>query len=311
MTYSQIIASVIIVVMLLVVGGLTIARIPAHDVITALLNPLKKREMKRRKLDRLTGKSPKFIRRMIADVELLIRGSGDKTLADKYFLVSAVGAILGLVIGLAIDNVFFGAVLVIAFLILPYTALRVKADKNVRKVVSELEIALSTITNNYILTGDIIKSAQNTMEYLPPILQGIMKEFIVDVTLVNANVAVGIERMKQKIQNSFWREWCDALIMCQNDKQLRYALPAIVARLCDVKRMQMESYAKMQSNIRIFAFMIIIVIGLIIMLATSMPGWYEMMQGHILGKAAIAAGAALMLVALVLAVRINRPTEAK
>lgn len=56
-----------------------------------------------------------------------------------------------------------------------------------------------------------------------------------ETTVISPDIRQAIYHMKEKIKNSIYEEWCDTLIACQNDRNLKDTLMPVVSRLTDVR----------------------------------------------------------------------------
>ena len=71
--------------------------------------------------------------------------------------------------------------------------------------------------------------------------QGTTAVIDTDLQLVDSDLVKALHRLRERIDNRYRYDWCDVLVQCQRDRQLRYALSGIVARLGEMRRVQMET----------------------------------------------------------------------
>ena len=94
---------------------------------------------------------------------------------------------------------------------------------------------LRIITNSYIRSDDIILAVQENTDYIKPPLQEIFKRFIVEATTLSSSTKQALYNLKNRVDNDIFVEWCDSLIICQDDRTLKDTLSPIVNKLTDVR----------------------------------------------------------------------------
>lgn len=127
--------------------------------------------------------------------------------------------------------------------------------------------------------------------------------------LIDANVAKAISNMRDRIDNRYWKDWCGVLIQCQTDRQLRFALPGIVQRLGETRRVQMEVDTTIRQQFGDYILTVLIVLGSIPLMSAMMPDWYAMLMNTIPGKITLAVILFAVLSTSVWVARVNRPVD--
>ena len=178
-----------------------------------------------------------------------------------YKWASLLLAVVGFLIGLALKNIFAGLVLAVGLGCSPLIVIRIRTGDYIRSLHEKLEGAMGTVTNSYISGGDLIAAVKNNLHLLPAPLDGVFRQFYTETQLIDSDVVKALLRMRGRIDNRYWRDWCDVLIQCQRDRQLRFALPGIVSRLGEMRRSQMETDTAIRKQIGDYIITVLLVLG--------------------------------------------------
>ncbi len=128
-------------------------------------------------------------------------------------------------------------------------------------------------------------------------------------SLIDSDVVKALRRLRERIDNRYWRDWCDVLIQCQRDRQLRFALPGIVSRLGEMRRAQMEADTAIRKQLGDYIVTVMLVLGAIPLMGAMMPDWYAMLTGTPAGKITLAIVLAAVLTTAIWVARLYRPVE--
>ncbi len=232
------IAIYILMSMLLISGLLSLFGIRLREVFAALLRPIEKKEEQRRRIDKLTGRKPKRIRRMILNAQAMLRDTNMSDKWDAYKMGSILFAVLGVTVGLAMDNIFAAVALAPTLALIPFAIIRFQSSAISFNMTAGLSASLDVITNKYLMNADIISSVKDNLPNMSFPLKDIFTEFIYSVEYVDPNVNAAIRRMRHKVNNRYWRQWCDELECCQRDNGMRIGLKSIVTDLSETHNMQ-------------------------------------------------------------------------
>lgn len=111
----------------------------------------------------------------------------------------------------------------------------------------DLENMMSTVTLTYISNDNIVASFEDYLNRrnkgIDPRLRsfGPLDAFLTDFFAVDPSVENGLRKLQAKINNRFFDEWIDMLILCQGHRELKFALQPVVKQMNDAKVMQMEA----------------------------------------------------------------------
>ena len=237
-------------------------------------------------------------------------GKGGK----QFSLVCFLSLILmagGVILSLFINNIFLMPVFAAAGALIPffYTANTLSYyEKQTRE---ELETALSIITNSYIRSDDIILAVEENKEYIKPPLNSVFGTFMVEARRVSANIKKALYNLKEKLDNDIFKEWCDALIQCQDDRTLKDTLLPIVAKLTDVRVVNNEVKTLLSSARMEYLMMALLVVGNIPLLYFLNKDWFHALVFNTSGKVVLGICGAVILVTALFMLKFTKPIEYK
>lgn len=268
-------------------------------------NPLKKRRLI------LAGTRLKITERIALHFATLFRQT---RCSKKKFLISLVVSVSGgFLAGLLLfSNAGLAAVMAACILPAPYFYLTVKSSAAAREEIEGLENTMSIITNAYAGNDDIIKAVELYVEeknrYIPAHLRTPtpFDEFVSEIRLINPNVEHGLYRLSAKIKNHYFSEWVKTLILCHQDRRLKFALFPIVKAMNDAKAMQTESDGMMVRVWRDYLLTAGLMFSIIPMMRFANKEWYFLLTHTAVGKLLIIL---MMGIALATAFYVMRATK--
>jgi tight adherence protein B len=297
---------------LLIIAGLfLLLKIRPSDVTGRLLKPFFEKQENRQLVQRITGKPKGKLARLVDDTREMLIASGMEKQAGTYKWLAIVLAALGLTVGVALDNAPTAVVLAVGLGSSPLILIRIRTGDYLRHMHEKLESAMSTVTNSYISSGDLIGAVESSLHLLPSPVDAIFRQFYMETQLIDSDVVKALEQMKDKIDNRYWRDWVDVLMQCQRDRQLRFVLPGIVGRLGEMRRVQMETDTAVQKQMSNYIITVLIVLGSIPLMGAMMPDWYSMLTTTPVGKITMAAILATVFVTSVWVAQLYRPVEGR
>ena len=172
-------------------------------------------------------KKPNLLRREITEAQEILRLTNRTQMFGILCACSLGLAAAGICISAAIGNLFLAPVLAIGLMFVPFWYVKTTATNYKKAISSELETALSMITTAYLRNEDIITSIKENVHYLNAPVKSVFENFISRIKLSNPDLTAAILDMKQHIDNEVFHEWCDSLILCQNDRSLKSTLTPI------------------------------------------------------------------------------------
>lgn len=262
----------------------------------------------------LIAKGKKKSRRLTKEI-LHIRDALDATGKGKQFTIacsaSIVLLVLGCVLAVLIDNYFLIPVFAAAFAMLPFFFARSTISAYDKHIKEELETALSIITTSYIRSDDIVGAVNENIAYLKPPIREIFQSFIGDATMISSDLKEALRTLREKIDNDIFREWCDTLIACQDDRTLKDTLLPIVAKLTDVRIVNNDLKTMLGEVRREYWTMVFLVIGNIPLLYLLNEDWFHSLIDTIPGKIVLAICGIVIIITAVLMLKYTKPVEYK
>jgi len=272
-------------------------------------DPAEKKKGRRQRIRFLSGKPPGKLERLTNEAEQMLTAAGMKARLQTYQrLALALGA-AGILVGAAIGNVLAAAVLGIGLAAMPLLIIRIRTGDYQRSLYESLESGMGIITNAYVSSGDLIRAVEDNLRLIPAPVDGVFRQFLSRVQLVDASVPKALEAMKGQIDNRYWTDWVNTLIQCQHDKTLRYALPGIVERLGAMRRVRMETDTLLQKQISDYVVTVFLLLASIPVMAWMMPDWYEMLTQTVAGQVTLAVVLAAVFATALWVGRLYHPKE--
>ena len=280
------------------------------DNLISLLNREKRLSI-RDKINSLHKKPNKGIKKIINEAKTALKMMGKEKEIGTVWMISMVLFIVGVIFSLSVNNIFLVPVMAVGLAMLPFIFIIFTSISYQRQTNEELESALSTITTSYIRSENIIKAVEENIEYLNPPVSEVFGFFLSQTKLITSNTKIAIENMKPKIQNSVFQEWCDTLISCQDNKNLKNTLIPITQKLSDERVISSELNTMLYSPLKEWLMMMIILFSNIPIIKALNKDWYKILVGTIWGKLVLALCVLVTFISLLGVVRHTRPIEYK
>ena len=254
-------------------------------------------------------KKPSFLRREITEAQDILALTGR---SSRFSLVCACSLLLfaiGASIAILMQNVFLVPVLAIGLMFLPFWYIRLTATHYKKNIAAELETALSIITTAYLRNEDILTAVEENIQYLNPPVQGVFKDFLARIKLINPDVDAALKAMKPKIENEVFQEWCDAMTACQYDRSLKTTLTPIVGKLSDMRIVNSELEYLVFEPRKEFIIMALLVVGNIPLMYFLNKSWYETLMHTAVGQIVLAVCAAAIFISTAFVIKLTKPIE--
>lgn len=247
----------------------------------------------------------RFKRASIAALEL-----SNSNLTYSQYLKVAIGfAGAGVAVGFLLNNILLSGILAAGFLFIPLLVLYIKQAGYTVHLNKQVQSALSMITNSYMQSDNIIRAVKENITRLEDPLASIFSEFLAANTFIDANITKNIRDMKSKVDNNFFAEWCDTLVLCQNDRELKYILPTIVQKMSDVQEMQEELNTMMYSIYKEYIMITAMVLLQIPFMRLLNVEWYYLLTHTVIGKIIVALIFLVALGGTAYVIKVNKPVS--
>ena len=297
----------ILAFMALVVGVFKLLGLRFGELFENFIN--KPQSIKTQIAEAANRKKKRFVLRQIEEVSEIMRLTGREDKIPVIFIACGVFAIAGTIVASLLDNVFMIPILGVGMMALPVWYVKLTASHFRKDVSEELETALSIISTAYIRNEDIVTAVEENISYLTPPIKNIFTDFLVQLKLIDSDVIKAIENLKTKVENDIFREWCDALIQCQYDRNLKSTLTPIVTKLSDIRVVNMELELTLSEPRKEFIIMAILVIANIPLMYFLNKDWYAVLMYSTVGKLILAIDIAAVFICGAFVVKLTRPIE--
>lgn len=295
--------------LLITVGLFLLLGVCPADVAGGLRKPLLWRRERQRRIRRITGKPKGRLALTLDSARDMLAAAGMGEQAGIYGWMAILLAVFGLLLGLVLDNLPAALVLAVGLGASPLIVIRIRTADYLRSLHEKLESAMGVVTNSYVSSGDFIGAVECSLHLLPAPVDGVFRQFYAQTQFIDSDVAKALRHIRERIDNRYWRDWCDVLVQCQRDRQLRYALPGIVSRLGEMRRAQMEADTAILKQMGDYIITVLIVLGTVPLMSAMMPDWYAMLAATLAGKLTLAVVLAAVLATAVWVARLYRPVE--
>lgn len=293
--------------MALVVGAFKLLGLRFGELFENFIN--KPQSIKTQIAEVTNRKKKRFVLRQIEEVSEIMRLTGREDKIPVIFIACGAFAIAGTIIASLLNNVFMIPILGLGMMALPIWYVKLTASHFRKDVSEELETALSIISTAYIRNEDIVTAVEENISYLNPPIQNIFTDFLVQLKLIDSDVIKAIENLKTKVENDVFKEWCDALIQCQYDRNLKSTLTPIVTKLSDIRVVNMELELTLAEPRKEFIIMAILVIANIPLMYFLNKDWYAVLMYSTIGKLILAIDIAAVFICGAFVVKLTRPIE--
>lgn len=292
--------------MALCLGFLRIADISLKDIFSGWVN---KPKSIKEQIAEVNGKKKNFIAREIDEVCEILKMTGRENKIPVIFIACGISAAVGAVAASLLSNPFMIPVLGVGCLFIPVWYVRLTASHYKKDIAEELETALSIVTAAYLRNEDVVTAIEENIPYLNSPIKEIFNEFLIGVKMIDSDIVKGIENLKPKINNEIFHEWCDALISCQYDRNLKSALTPIVTKLSDVRIVNSELELMLAEPRKEFVIMVMLLVSNIPLLYFLNKDWFDILMFSVPGKIVLAIDTAAIFISSAFVIRLTKPIE--
>lgn len=297
-----------IIFVLLISGLFTLFDIRFTDLLNVLATGQK--STLKDDMDVLLGKPAKgFFNRENIEIEQLLTSTGRE---GRFILIKRISVLLfalGAVLSLLLNNPFLIPVLGAGFAFAPVWYLRSTAMVYKKHLNEELETAISVVTTSYLRSGDLLKAVKENIPYLNPPVKGNFEAFVTEAEMLNANMTSALNSLKMKVPNRIFHEWCNTLIQCLSDRNMKNTLTFTVQKFSDMRIIQSELEAIINEPKREAFAMMFLVLCNIPLLYVLNKNWFATLIFTLPGKITLAICAAVILYSFTRIMQLSKPIE--
>lgn len=250
-----------------------------------------------------------FVRRTMRESRQIYDQIGQTDRYKKVIVSSILCSVLGMGLGVFMNNWMLSAVLAAGLYFVPMWLTRFQLYRYQQYLSDELETALSIVTTSYMRTGDLLGAVEENIPHIHEPLKLVFTVFSNNVRYVDSNVAAQIQKMKDSVENGLFAQWCDVLMLCQENHQLIAALPPIVNKFSVLKEQQQANKTRMMLPLRQAVSMIVLVLAFCPIMAMVNESWYYNLTHTIGGQISLVLTAVTVLFTLNKAIQLCQPVS--
>ncbi len=311
-----------LVLFLILLGGLLVAelRFPRFSIrgkTRALAARIRQEAQKRKKnqretareyVDRINGHPREsFAKRSYREAKTVYDTIGQADRYQRVLRMSLATGAAGAVGGLLLGNLPLAAVLAVGLYFLPLWLSQFTLFRYQQFVSQELETALSLITTSYNRSNDILSAVEENLNAISDPVRTVFTAFCNGLRYVDANAPTAIERMKGQLDNPQFHEWCDILILCQDNHMLQAALQPVVNKFSILKAQQDANETRMMLPLKYATGMTALITVFCPMLKLLNQDWYTNLMYTPFGQIALTIAAVAVFISINKAITLSRP----
>jgi Flp pilus assembly protein TadB len=254
-------------------------------------------------------KKKRGLKKLMDETNIILTATGKEHRLTMMIILSLILMVVGAFFAITMDNLFLLPVLACGFALMPFWYIKFIAIKWKKELNSELETALSIITTSYLRSESIITAIDENIDYINPPVYDVFKAFLMQTKLINSNIKIALSGLKEKVDSPVFHEWLNAVIDCQEDKNLKSTLTPIVSKLSDMRIVSAELDYLLFEPVKEFISMAVLLVGNIPLMYFLNRDWYDTLMTNTLGKVVLAICGTILFVSIAGVVRLSKPIE--
>ncbi|SFR77706.1 type II secretion system F family protein [Anaeromicropila populeti] len=270
-----------------------------------------KKKLKTRVLEATGKKKKNWFTNLIQESMIILQLNKKEKLFPITCAVATILSLTGVLLALLLQNYYLVPVLAVGFLMVPFLYVKILGFRMKKLLNEELETTLSIITTSYIRSENIVDAMEENIDYVNAPIHDVFQQFIFEANLINPDIRKLIRKMKKKIDNDTFGEWCDALVACQDDSKLKSTLLPIVKKLSTVRVVSARLDTMLYEPVKEYITMVILVVLNVPLMYFLNKDWFRILVYQKSGKITLAACAGVIFFSLFSVIKITRPIEYK
>jgi len=292
----------------LIAGIILVSNITLEDISNDVRKILNKKETLKTKTKIARGKAKKNkIKQELQQINEDLTATGKGGQFATICGVSVSLFLTGIVFAIVMDNLFLVPVLGLSLAVLPFLYTKSTLVFYKKHIEEELETSLSVITSSYKRSDDLIRAVRENVNSIKPPIREIFKSFLGDAISINSNMITAITKLKGKIDNPIFKEWCDTLIQCQNDRTMKDTLVPVLKKLSDVRIVNSELQTILFEPKKEYFMMVAMVVGNIPLLFLLNKSWYQTLMHTMPGKIVLAVTGLAVFITMLYLFKFTKP----
>ena len=217
-------------------------------------------------------------------------------------------AVLGVVLSMMLKNLWLMPTFVVGLGSLPFLYMGSAVNYYEKTIRDELETALSIITNAYIRTDDIVVAVEENLEFIKPPLRKTFEQFVSD-SVVMPSVKEIIVRLRDRLSDQVFYEWCTILLQCQDDRTLKENLQPTLSKLTDIRLINSQIEAVIATSKTEYYALVAFVVVSFPLLEFFSPGAMDLLLHTGIGKFLIGIVSFVVLMSYFRMRQVTRPVD--
>lgn len=272
--------------------------------------PKKSRVSIRQKVLNVTQKKKsRGLKRLLREIKEILIMTGREN--SFYFIItlSLILSVVGMAFASLMSNKLLMPILGVGSAMMPFWYVKLISTKWKNELNRELETVLSVVTTSYMRCDSIITAIEENIDYINQPVYNIFNVFLADTKLINSNINMALEKLREKIDSDVFREWVDAIMDCQEDKNLKSTLTPIVSKLSDMRIVSVELDNMLYEPIKEFMMMAALLLGNIPLIYFLNRDWYHTLMYTSVGKGVLSICTIVLFISISGVVKLSRPVE--
>lgn len=231
------------------------------------------------------------------------RGAEFAKVCTQCIIFTAVGAF----IGVALQSILATVILSVMFFMIPLWRVKLYKNKYKKYITAQLESTTSLITISYIRCNNFIQAVEENIDQISPIVRPKFQMFL-DECKVNASVKNCVRNLRDSINNSLFREWCEIVLKTIDNSEMKESLLPICEKYTNVKIVQDEIDAEVMGSLIEYIIMMVFMLcayPLVYFLNTDWFAYYSTLPG----KICVAYTLLVLFISIVKMIGVMQPVE--
>lgn len=231
------------------------------------------------------------------------RGAEFAKVCTQCIIFTAVGAC----IGVALQSILATVILSVMFFMIPLWRVKLYKNKYKKYITAQLESTTSLITISYIRCNNFIQAVEENIDQISPIVRPKFQMFL-DECKVNASVKNCVRNLRDSINNSLFREWCEIVLKTIDNSEMKESLLPICEKYTNVKIVQDEIDAEVMGSLIEYIIMMVFMLcayPLVYFLNTDWFAYYSTLPG----KICVAYTLLVLFISIVKMIGVMQPVE--
>lgn len=152
------------------------------------------------------------------------------------------------------------------------------------KLEGEMEVALTLVTSSYLRCGVLVEAVSENLTETGGVLRRIFAGLVRETSVISANEKSAVLHMKQALPHPLFGEWCDTLLLCLEDRQMKPALSRVVDRLSEARLANLEVMNAKRGAMTEYAVMAVMALGNVPLMALLNEEWFRLLTETLPGQ---------------------------